>query len=120
MGGAPHQMHPTSSRRTTRSAVTMHGLGYDPEDPIELVESCYPAVDQSPLGRERDQLARGGVAASEAGFLTHVDAIDRAIEADLALQCSTALFTMVRCFTQASFSPWPESTPRATAAGQRP
>jgi hypothetical protein len=80
--------------------MATHALGYAPEDPIALVESCYRALQwllatrtarglliprpwiDHPYGEEEITLLEEDLLAAMAIFLARVDAIDRAIEAD--------------------------------------
>lgn len=80
--------------------MALHALGYSPEDPVNLVESCYRAVGwllathtargvliprpwiDHPYGEEEISLLEEELLPAMALFLARVDAIDRAIEAD--------------------------------------
>ena len=80
--------------------MATHALGYAPEDPIALVESCYRALQwllatrtarglliprpwiDHPYGEEEITLLEEDLLPAMAVFLARVDAIDRAIEAD--------------------------------------
>ncbi|WP_398332166.1 hypothetical protein [Vulcanococcus sp.] len=80
--------------------MATHALGYAPEDPIALVESCYRALQwllatrtarglliprpwiDHPYGEEEITLLEEDLLPAMALFLARVDAIDRAIEAD--------------------------------------
>ncbi len=80
--------------------MATHVLGYAPEDPIGLVESCYRAIEwilathtakgvliprpwvDHPYGEEEITLLEEELLPAMAVFLARVDAIDRAIEAD--------------------------------------
>jgi hypothetical protein len=80
--------------------MATHVLGYGPEDPVGLVESCYRAVEwilathaakgaliprpwiDHPYGEEEITLLEEELLPAMAGFLERVEAIDRAIEAD--------------------------------------
>jgi hypothetical protein len=80
--------------------MATHALGYAPEDPIGLVESCYRAIEwiltthtargvliprpwvDHPYGEEEITLLEEELLPAMAVFLARVDAIDRAIEAD--------------------------------------
>ena len=80
--------------------MATHALGYAPEDPIALVESCYRALQwllatrtarglliprpwiDHPYGEEEITLLEEDLLPAMAIFLARVDAIDRAIEAD--------------------------------------
>jgi hypothetical protein len=80
--------------------MATHALGYAPEDPVALVESCYRALQwllatrtarglliprpwiDHPYGEEEITLLEEDLLAAMAIFLARVDAIDRAIEAD--------------------------------------
>jgi hypothetical protein len=80
--------------------MATHALGYAPEDPIALVESCYRALQwllatrtarglliprpwiDHPYGEEEIALLEEDLLPAMAMFLARVDAIDRAIEAD--------------------------------------
>ena len=91
-----------SRRRAGRRPHVMatHALGYAPEDPIALVESCYRALQwllatrtarglliprpwiDHPYGEEEITLLEEELLPAMAVFLARVEAIDRAIEAD--------------------------------------
>jgi len=94
---------PAVSRRCAgRRSLVMatHALGYAPEDPIALVESCYRALQwllatrtarglliprpwiDHPYGEEEITLLEEELLPAMAVFLARVEAIDRAIEAD--------------------------------------
>jgi len=80
--------------------MATHALGYAPEDPVALVESCYRALQwllatrtarglliprpwiDHPYGEEEITLLEEDLLPAMALFLARVDAIDRAIEAD--------------------------------------
>jgi hypothetical protein len=80
--------------------MATHALGYAPEDPVALVESCYRALQwllatrtarglliprpwiDHPYGEEEITLLEEDLLPAMAVFLARVDAIDRAIEAD--------------------------------------
>ena len=80
--------------------MATHALGYAPEDPIALVESCYRALQwllatrtarglliprpwiDHPYGEEEITLLEEELLPAMAVFLARVEAIDRAIEAD--------------------------------------
>jgi hypothetical protein len=80
--------------------MATHVLGYGPEDPVALVESCYRAVAfilathtarglliprpwvNHPYGEEEITLLEEELLPAMASFLARVDAIDRVIEAD--------------------------------------
>jgi hypothetical protein len=80
--------------------MATHALGYAPEDPIALVESCYRALQwllatrtarglliprpwiDHPYGEEEITLLEEDLLPAMAVFLARVDAIDHAIEAD--------------------------------------
>jgi hypothetical protein len=80
--------------------MATHALGYAPEDPVALVESCYRALQwllatrtarglliprpwiDHPYGEEEITLLEEDLLPAMAMFLARVDAIDRAIEAD--------------------------------------
>jgi hypothetical protein len=80
--------------------MATHALGYAPEDPVALVESCYRALQwllatrtarglliprpwiDHPEGEEEITLLEEDLLPAMALFLARVDAIDRAIEAD--------------------------------------
>ena len=80
--------------------MATHALGYAPEDPIALVESCYRALQwllatrtarglliprpwiDHPYGEEEITLLEEDLLPAMALFLARVDVIDRAIEAD--------------------------------------
>ena len=80
--------------------MATHVLGYGPEDPVALVESCYRAVEMllathtarglliprpwvnHPYGEEEITLLEEELLPAMALFLARVDAIDRVIEAD--------------------------------------
>jgi hypothetical protein len=80
--------------------MATHALGYAPEDPVALVESCYRALQwllatrtarglliprpwiDHPYGEEEITLLEEDLLPAMAIFLARVDAIDRAIEAD--------------------------------------
>jgi hypothetical protein len=80
--------------------MATHALGYAPEDPVALVESCYRALQwllatrtarglliprpwiDHPYGEEEISLLEEDLLPAMAVFLARVDAIDRAIEAD--------------------------------------
>ena len=84
--------------------MVSHAVGFGPEDPVSLVESCYRAVEwllathtakglliprswiDHPYGEEEITLLEEELLPSMAGFLARVDAIDRAIEADQELE----------------------------------
>ena len=87
-----------------QSVMATHVLGYGPEDPVALVESCYRAVEwilathtakglliprswiDHPYGEEEITLLEEELLPAMAVFLARVEAIDRAIEADQALE----------------------------------
>ena len=104
-------MHTTDSGCTTRSArqkaSILYGypiVGFGPEDPVDLVESRYRAVGwilathiakglliprpwiDHPYGEEEIALLEEELLPAVAVFLSRVDAIDRAIEADQELE----------------------------------
>ena len=80
--------------------MATHALGYAPEDPVALAESCYRALPwllatrtarglliprpwiDHPYGEEEITLLEEDLLPAMALFLARVDAIDRAIEAD--------------------------------------
>jgi hypothetical protein len=80
--------------------MATHALGYAPEDPVALVESCYRALQwllatrtarglliprpwiDHPYGEEEITLLEEDLLPAMALFLARVDVIDRAIEAD--------------------------------------
>ena len=80
--------------------MATQALGYAPGDPIDLVESCYRAIEwilathtakgvliprpwvDHPYGEEEITLLEEELLPAMAVFLARVDAIDRAIEAD--------------------------------------
>ena len=80
--------------------MATHVLGYGPEDPVGLVESCYRAVEwilathaakgaliprpwiDHPYGEEEITLLEEELLPAMAVFLARVEAIDRVIEAD--------------------------------------
>jgi hypothetical protein len=84
--------------------MATHVLGYGPEDPVALVESCYRAVEwilaaltakglliprswiDHPYGEEEITLLEEELLPAMAVFLARVEAIDRAIEADQELE----------------------------------
>ena len=80
--------------------MATHALGYAPEDPIALVESCYRALQwllatrtarglliprpwiDHPYGEEEITLLEEELLPAMAVYLARVEVIDRAIEAD--------------------------------------
>jgi len=83
--------------------MVSHAIGWGPEDPVALVESCYQAAEwllathtakglliprpwiDHPYGEEEIALFEEELLPAMAVFLARVDAIDRAIEADQEL-----------------------------------
>ncbi|WP_438983716.1 hypothetical protein [Vulcanococcus sp.] len=84
--------------------MVSHAVGFGPEDPVGLVESCYRAVEMllathtarglliprpwvnHPYGEEEIILLEEELLPAMAVFLARVEAIDRAIEADQELE----------------------------------
>ena len=84
--------------------MATHAIGWGPEDPVALVESCYRAVEwllathtakglliprpwiDHPYGEEEITLLEEELLPAMAGFLERVEAIDQAIEADQELE----------------------------------
>jgi len=84
--------------------MAAHAVGFGPEDPVALVESCYRAVElllathtargrliprswvDHPYGEEEITLLEEELLPVMAAFLERVDAIDQAIEADQELE----------------------------------
>ena len=84
--------------------MVAHSIGWGPEDPVALVESCYRAVKwllathtakglliprpwiDHPYGEEEITLLEEELLPAMAGFLERVEAIDQAIEADQELE----------------------------------
>lgn len=86
--------------------MATQAVGFGPEDPVSLVESCYRAVEwllathtakglliprprpwiDHPDGEEEIALLEEELLPAMAVFLARVDAIDRAIEADQKLE----------------------------------
>ena len=84
--------------------MATHVLGYGPEDPVGLVESCCRAVEwilvthaakgvliprpwiDHPYGEDAITLLEEELLPAMAVFLARVEAIDRAIEADQELE----------------------------------
>jgi hypothetical protein len=84
--------------------MATHAVGFGPDDPVSLVESCYRAVEwllathtakglliprpwiDHPYGEEEIALLEEELLPAMAGFLARVEAIDRAIEADQELE----------------------------------
>lgn len=80
--------------------MATHAVGFGPEDPVALVESCYRAVEwllathtarglliprvwvDHPYGEEEITLLEEELLPAMASFLERVEAIDRLIEAD--------------------------------------
>jgi hypothetical protein len=83
--------------------MVSHAVGFGPEDPVGLVESCYRAVEwllathtakglliprpwiDHPYGEEEIALLEEERLPAMAGFLARADAIDRAIATDQEL-----------------------------------
>ena len=92
-------MRPVAAPEGVRLFMATHALGYAPEDPIGLVESCYRAIEwilathtakgvliprpwvDHPYGEEEITLLEEELLPAMALFLARVDVIDRAIEA---------------------------------------
>ena len=84
--------------------MATQAVGFGPEDPVSLVESCYRAVEwllathtarglliprpwiEHPFGEEEIALLEEELLPAMAVFLARVEAIDRAIEADQKLE----------------------------------
>ena len=93
-------MRPVAAPEGVSLFMATQALGYAPEDPIGLVESCYRAIEwilathtargvliprpwvDHPYGEEEITLLEEELLPAMAVFLARVDAIDRAIEAD--------------------------------------
>ena len=84
--------------------MATQAVGFGPEDPVSLVESCYRAVEwllathtarglliprpwiDHPFGEDEIALLEEELLPAMAVFLARVEAIDRAIEADQKLE----------------------------------
>jgi hypothetical protein len=84
--------------------MATQAVGFGPEDPVSLVESCYRAVEwllathtarglliprpwiDHPFGKDEIALLEEELLPAMAVFLARVEAIDRAIEADQKLE----------------------------------